>query len=85
MQCTLAGNDSSGFLPLGLEIFDRDERDADDEPSVSRRYNVGGTSVTGGEGAFLDVELVGGEQYVLVVGAADSGPYEFAIRAIVGQ
>ena len=85
MQCTLAGNDPTGFLPVGVEIFDLDERDADTDPTLDRRLNVGGVSDADHEGAYLDVELVGGQQYILVVGASDAGPYEFSVRAITSQ
>lgn len=83
MQCTLAGNDASGFVPLGTDIFDMDQTDDDDSVSLDRQLNLGGVSVDEEEGAYIDIELTGGQQYVLVVGSQGTGPYEFTLKALV--
>jgi hypothetical protein len=82
MQCTLAGNDPSGFQPIGTNVIDVDERDDDDSPTLDRKLNTGGISAEDYEGAYLDIELTGGQQYILVVGGEGSGPYELTVRAI---
>ena len=83
MQCTLAGNDSSGFVPLDTEIFDQDQTDDDDSVSLDRQLNLGGVSVDEEEGAYLDMTLTGGQQYILVVGSEGTGPYELTVQAHV--
>lgn len=83
MQCTLAGNDSSGFVPLETDIFDQDQTDDDDSVSLNRKLNLGGVSVEDEEGAYLDVTLSGGQQYILVVGSEGTGPYELTVQAYV--
>jgi hypothetical protein len=85
MQCTLAGNDPTGFFPVGLDVIDIDEQDEDDDPTLDRKLNVGGVSADDNEGAYIDIELTGGLQYILVVGASGEGPYEFTLRAITNQ
>ena len=35
------------------------------------------------EGAYIDLELTGGQQYILVVGSDGTGPYELTIQAVV--
>jgi hypothetical protein len=85
MQCTLAGNDINGFTPIDTSVLDDDETDEDDSVSLDRRLNIGGVSVEEEEGAFIDLVLTGGQQYVLVVGASGTGPYELTIKAIPGQ
>jgi hypothetical protein len=82
MQCTLAANDPSGFDPVGTEVLDDDEVDDDNSVSLDRVLNIGGVSANDEEGAFLDVTLLGGQQYMLVIGASGTGPYELTIRAI---
>jgi len=81
MQCTLAGNDSSGFVPVGTEVIDTDQTDDDDAVSLDRKLNLGGVSVDEEEGAYLDLELTGGQQYILVVGSEGTGPYELTVKA----
>ena len=83
MQCTLAGNDPSGFVPIGTEVLDLDQVDDDEAVSLDRKLNLGGVSVDEEEGAYLDLELTGGQQYILVVGSDGTGPYELTIKAIV--
>ncbi len=83
MQCTLAGNDASGFIPLETDIFDQDQTDDDDSVSLNRKLNLGGVSVEEEEGAYLDVTLSGGQQYILVVGSEGTGPYELTVQAYV--
>ena len=81
MQCTLAGNDPSGFVPVGTEILDVDQTDDDDAVSLDRKLNLGGVSVEEEEGAYLDLELTGGQQYILIVGSEGTGPYELTVQA----
>ena len=83
MQCTLAGNDASGFVPLDTTIFDQDQTDDDDSVSLDRRLNLGGVSVEEEEGAYLDLELTGGQQYILIVGSEGTGPYELTVQGRV--
>ena len=82
MQCTLVGNDPSGFVPIDVNVIDVDERDEDDASTFDRRMNVGGVSAEDYEGAYLDITLTGGQQYILVVGGEGTGPYELTLRAI---
>ena len=82
MQCTLVGNDPSGFVPIDVNVIDVDERDDDDASTFDRRMNVGGVSAEDYEGAYLDITLTGGQQYILVVGGEGTGPYELTLRAI---
>ena len=75
MQCNLSANDPSGFDPVGVEIIDVDEVDEDEEATVDPNRNVGSVSSESGEGAYLEAELEGGRDYVIVVGAQDgNGP-----------
>ena len=53
MQCTLAGNDPSGFSPIGTHVIDVDERDEDDAPTLDRKLNTGGYSAEDSEGNSL--------------------------------
>ena len=39
-------------------------------------------SVDEEEGAYLDLELTGGQQYILVVGSDGTGPYELTIKVV---
>ena len=41
MQCTLAGNDVSGMVPMTYEIIDYDEQDEDDNFTYDRIQNSG--------------------------------------------
>ena len=83
MQCNLAGNDVSGFDAVGTEIIDVDEVDEDEEPTIDPNRNVGSVSSESGEGAYLEVELEGGRDYVIVIGAQDgNGPYEFSVKML---
>lgn len=83
-QCTSFG----GSLPLGTEPYstgwlDTDELDDDDDFTFDRSLNTGGLAGVEGEEGFLDVILTGGEQYLVVVGAAeDEGVYELSLRQI---
>ena len=83
MQCNLAGNDISAFDAVGTEIIDVDEVDEDDDSTYDRKSNVGSVSAEDGEGAYLEVELEGGREYVIVVGASEgNGPYEFTVQML---
>ena len=87
MQCTLAAGDfdavvsSGGFF--GTEIVDSDEIDEDDSPYADRRRNLGGRTGEDDEEAYLEVDLIGGQEYVIVVGGqTDQGVYEFSVTDI---
>ena len=84
-QCTsFGGSLPAGVDPYSTDWMDADEQDKDDDFSYSRTYNTGGQAGTSGEEASLDVTLVGGERYVVVVGSAgDTGVYELSFRQIV--
>ena len=82
MQCTEAGGDSSAFDALSAsDLFDTDSVDDDDDYSYDRSLNLGGRNGTDGEEAYMEVEVSGGQEYVLVVGggADGAGVYEISI------
>ncbi|MEC7987465.1 MAG: hypothetical protein VX278_20030 [Myxococcota bacterium] len=84
MQCTLAGNDVSGFSALNTDIIDVDESDEDDDATFDRLLNVGGISADGYEGAYIDIELEGGRDYIIVVGATEgTGAYELTLKKMI--
>lgn len=81
MQCTLNGGSIRAGDLLGPEIFDLDERDEDEESSYDRARNLGGRYAADGEEAYLEADLIGGRQYVIVVGAGtEIGPYELRVQ-----
>ena len=81
MQCTLNGGSITPAELLGSEIFDLDEQDEDEESSYDRARNLGGRYAASGEEAYLEVDLVGGREYVIVVGAGgERGPYELRVQ-----
>ena len=96
MQCNLAiGHEvSSEELFSESEIFDTDEMDTDDNPSYDMNRNLGGSSAYNSdqdmdyEGAYIELDLVGGNDYTFVVGAnegddgAGQGFYELIIKKV---
>lgn len=87
MQCTLAAGDfdavvaSGGFL--GTDVLDTDETDEDDIPYADRQRNLGGRNGEEDEEAYIELDLVGGQEYVIVVGGqTDQGVYEFSVTDI---
>ncbi|MEC8423109.1 MAG: hypothetical protein VX000_04990, partial [Myxococcota bacterium] len=87
MQCTLAAGDfdaveaGGGFF--GTEIIDADEIDEDDTPYTDRNRNLGGRTGEDDEEAYLELDLIGGQEYVIVVGGqTDQGVYEFSVTDI---
>ena len=59
------------------------EQDEDEDPTYDRKLNVGSVSVEGYEGAYIDINLEGGKDYVIVVGASSGvGPYEFTVKKL---
>ncbi len=88
MQCTLAGGDYMAVLNGGgfytPEIIDSDSRDEDDVAFYDRVRNLGGRSGEEGEEAYMQLDLLGGGQYVIVVGGeTDTGVYELMIRELI--
>jgi hypothetical protein len=82
VQCTLAGGDADAFTPFSAAaIFDQDSVDEDDDHSYDRALNLGGRNGDDGEEAYMEVELAGGGQYLVVVagGTGGSGVYELSI------
>ncbi len=83
-QCTAHG----GAIPADVEVYsevwlDVDEQDEDSDATYYRQLNTGGAAGTEGEEAFVTVELLGGQQYVVVVGSpSDTGLYEISLRQI---
>ncbi len=82
-QCTFYG----GSLPSGVDAYTEDwldweELDEDDDPYYDIAANVGGRSGEDDEEAFIYLELDGGQQYILVVGAGGEGLYELSFRAL---
>ena len=83
MQCTMAGGDLSAFVPVGLEIIDTDQEDEDSLSTYDRTLNIGGSSADEKEGAFLKTTILGGQEYIIVVGSADgTGPYELTVQRL---
>lgn len=83
MQCTLAGNDVSGFVALTTDIIDADEQDEDEDFSYDRIKNTGGQSVDDYEGAYIETTLEGGKEYLIIVGASQgTGAYELNIKKL---
>ena len=83
MQCTLAGNDVSGFVALTTDIIDADEQDEDEDYSYDRIKNTGGQSVDDYEGAYIETTLEGGKEYLIIVGASQgTGAYELNIKKL---
>jgi hypothetical protein len=87
MQCAISGNSAAAVIAgggfMGVEIIDWDEVDEDEIPYYDRRINLGGRTGDAGEEAYIEVELLGGTQYVIVVGAqTDTGVYELSIQDI---
>ena len=81
MQCTLSGNDISGFSAISTEILDQDETDDDSDYTYNRIGNMGGQSVEEHEGAYIDLTLEGGREYIIVVGASSgTGGYELNLK-----
>jgi hypothetical protein len=82
LACSLVDNDEAGFVAYQAEsVFDIDETDTDDESYYDRSRNLGGRAVSEGEEAFYYGTLIGGEQYVFVIGAgSDQGAYELEVR-----
>ncbi|GDX78814.1 hypothetical protein LBMAG42_06250 [Deltaproteobacteria bacterium] len=83
-QCTsFGGSLPSGTAPYSTTWLDTDELDEDEDFTFDRSLNTGGLAGVEGEEGFLDVTLVGGEQYLVVVGAGeDEGVYELSLRQI---
>ena len=82
-QCTLAGNNVDAIEPVTTAIVDWDSVDSDEEPYTDRERNLGGVTGEGGEEAYYEVDLFGGEEYVIVIGAGtDTGAYELSVRQI---
>jgi hypothetical protein len=87
MQCTLAGGDFDAVVAgggfFGTELVDTDETDEDDVPYVDRVRNLGGRTGEEDEEAYMELDLIGGQEYVIVVGGqTDQGVYEFSVTDI---
>jgi hypothetical protein len=87
MQCTLAAGDFDAVVAAGgfynTDIIDSDETDEDDVPYVDRSRNLGGRTGEEDEEAYIELELEGGQEYVIVVGGqTDQGVYEFSVTDI---
>ena len=87
MQCTLAGGDFDAVVAgggfFGTELIDQDETDEDDIPFVDRARNLGGRTGEEDEEAYIELDLIGGQEYVIVVGVlTDQGVYEFSVTDI---
>ena len=82
MQCTLAGNDPSGFEPIGTEVLDQDQTDDDDAVSLDRKLNREVFLLKRKKVPTYDLGLTGGQQYILVVGSDGTGPYELTVQAV---
>lgn len=81
MQCNAYGR--GGFVPVGSEIIDTDHIDEDEDSYFDRAANLGGLFGEDGEEAYLETELTGGAEYLIVVGAGDdTGPYELTVTQL---
>ncbi|MBM4393310.1 MAG: hypothetical protein FJ090_19470 [Deltaproteobacteria bacterium] len=82
-QCSHYGGSLPGSIDAYSEDWiDWDATDDDDDFTFSMTYNVGGRSGDAGEEAFVWVDLEGGQQYVIVVGAeTGEGLYEISLRS----
>lgn len=81
MQCTLNGGSIDPSSLATARIFDIDEQDDDEESSYDRERMLGGRYAGDGEEAYLEVDLSGGQQYIIVVGAGtDRGAYELRVQ-----
>lgn len=79
--CQQHGADN--YEPYGEDTVDIDELDEDETTTVSRVYNLGSVSGDSGEEAFMVAELVGGFQYMIVVGGGtDTGIYELTLQLV---
>jgi hypothetical protein len=84
MQCTVSGGSVAADVLIGSEILDTDQTDDDSISTFDRAANAGGRFAEDGEEAYLERDLVGGNQYLLVVGGGSSqGSYEIEIREVV--
>ena len=82
-QCEDADGDMDSVEPYDTAVFDVDEVDEDDTPTVNRKSNTGSVSAGEGEEAYIEVELTGGEQYLVIVGGgSDTGIYELSLRQL---
>lgn len=84
MQCTLYGNDTGLFTVLTPDdLIDVDTLDENEWSYFDRAQNVGGMAHNSGEEAYIEVELEGGEDYLVIVGAYDyEGTYELEIKQV---
>jgi hypothetical protein len=84
MECTGNGNVPPASWVYDTTWLDMDELDDDDMPTVSYSQNAGGHAGKGtdGEEGFVSVDLQGGQQYLIVVGANanGTGTYELSVR-----
>jgi len=84
MQCGAAGNDPLGYVPLSTDLIDVDEIDEDEDPYSDPSRDLGGRTGESGEEAYIEMELIGGASYLIIVGAgADTGTYEFSVRQLL--
>ena len=66
-----------------VEIIDLDEIDEDEDVTYDRLLNVGSVSAEDSEGAYQDIILEGGKDYIIVIGASSgTGPYEFTVKKL---
>jgi hypothetical protein len=82
-QCSLGT--AAGTSPVYVDdsIFDADSRDDDSDPTCNRRLNAGGLSGDAGEEAYMQVDLRGGESYLVIVGGTgDKGTYEITLEQV---
>jgi hypothetical protein len=76
MRCTTGASNA-----YDTDWMDTDEQDEDDLPTSSRAYNTGGASGVEGEEAYVRTSLVGGQRYLVIVGAGSgTGAYEISAR-----
>ncbi|MDP2304823.1 MAG: hypothetical protein Q8P18_02190 [Pseudomonadota bacterium] len=84
MECTLNGNEPPALWAYDASWLDMDELDDDDLPTINFAQNTGGRTGPDGEEGYVEVTLVGGREYLVIVGANDggTGTYELNLREI---
>ena len=84
MECTLNGTVAPTEWEVDSSWLDADEIDDDDLPTTDLLNNTGGYSGTTGEEGYVQVDLEGGREYLIIVAANNggSGVYELNMRQV---
>ena len=83
MQCSQNGGTYAGLDLVDSSIVDLDSVDLDSVATANMEINMGGRNHGSGEEAYHELELVGGQRYIIVVGGGtDTGAYELSVRQV---